>query len=169
MNDLSKPMFVSTRILKQLTKIKNNANASGTTTFSHADLVALEQQVVDENGETWLSRLNSKNHDSNNEKIVRFIMFMNGEENVFAPIIDILYTLELKSTEDLTGANLDELKHIANVPKNDNPQFITIPLKESTESIKTEIIPGYELPYDFLISNNEDGDTTHYIFYKEKD
>lgn len=83
MNDLSQPMFVSVDILKQLTKIKDNANASGITTFSHADLVALEQQVVDENGEPWLSPLNSKNHNSNNEKIVRFIMFMNGDYQVF--------------------------------------------------------------------------------------
>lgn len=168
MNDLSQPMKVPVAILEQLTKIKNNANASGTTTFSHADLVALEQQVVDENDEPWLSRLNSKNHDSNNEKIVRFIMFMNENENVFIPNIDIRFTLELKSSEDLTGISLDDVKHIANIPKNENPQFITIPLEDSTESITTEIIPGYELPYDFLISNNEDGETTHYIFYQEK-
>lgn len=84
MNDLSKPMHVSKNILEKLTKIRENANRDGMTTFSHADLVALEQSVVDNTGEPWLSRLNSKNHGSNNEKIIRFIMFVNGDDNTFA-------------------------------------------------------------------------------------
>lgn len=84
MNDLSKPMHVSKNVLEKLTEIRENANRDGMTTFSHADLVTLEQSVVDNTGEPWLSRLNSKNHDSNNEKIIRFIMFMNGDDNTFA-------------------------------------------------------------------------------------
>ena len=88
MENLMQPMPVSASVLNQLAKIKENANAAGVTTFSHAELISLEQKVVEDNGDAWLSPLNAKNHDTNNEKIVRFIMFMNGNTQVFKKRVD---------------------------------------------------------------------------------
>lgn len=71
----------------------------------------------------------------------------------------ILYTLEDKQGYAETFQNLNFLL-------TENQEYILITLENTNVSIDVPILDGYQIPYDFSVTD-EIG-TEHYIYYEEK-